>query len=218
MRAWIVEVIIAISQALGLERPVFMGCSIGGLLAPVLAYERPNDVRAVIGVNSGMSERPDPPQHLDTSDSAGGLQPGLYFHPRVGNDWKAAAMMGLMAPGSPEAFQRETAWLYASEGPPVYYGDIWSYRTQFRLTEAQACSIDTSRTSVYLLTGEYDPFALDGAADRLAGYIEGSHHAVIPNAGHFAPSDNPEAFKEALSPVLREIASAEQRSLRLDGT
>ena len=210
-REWFVEVILAISAALGLDRPVFMGCSIGGQLAPVLAFEKPDDFRAVIGVNSGVSERPDPPPHLDTSDGAVGLQPGLYFHPRVASDWKGAAMMGLMAPGSSEVFQRETAWLYASEAPPVYHGDIWAYRTQFRLTEPETRSIDTARTQVFLLTGEYDPFALDGAAARLADLIDGSWHAIIPNAGHFAPSDNPAAFKEALRPVLREIAASGSR-------
>jgi pimeloyl-ACP methyl ester carboxylesterase len=206
-REWVIAVIRAISQALGLNRPVFMGCSIGGLLAPVLACDHADEFRAVIGVNAGMSERPEPPEFIDTSERAAGLQPALYFHPRVANDWKGAAMMGLMAPSSPQAFQRETAWLYESEAPRVYYGDIWSYRTQYRLSEERARSIDTSRTAVYLLTGEYDPFALDGCAERLASYIAGSKHAFIPDAGHFAPSDNPMAFKQALDPVLHEVAA-----------
>ena len=207
-RSWLIDFILGLSRALELERPVFMGCSIGGLLAPVLAAEHSDEFRAVIGVNSGMSDRPPSPDRIDPSAEAPGIQPPLYFHPRVANDWKSAAMMGLMTPDSPEAFQRETAWLYASEAPPVYYGDVRSYRSEFRLSEDAARAIDTSKVGVYMLTGEYDPFALDGAADRLADLIPGVSHAKILSAGHFAPSDNPAAFKKALDPVLQAIAAA----------
>lgn len=142
-KAWLLEFLDAFSVALGLRRPVFMGCSIGGLMAPT----------------------------------------------------------------SPPSAQRETAWAYGAGAPPVFFGDIVLYSTQFRLSEADARRIDTSQVAVYLLTGEYDPFAINGGAALLAGWIAGAHHHVIEAAGHFAPSDNPARFKAALDPVLKEIAS-----------
>lgn len=42
----VMDSIIAISRALKLERPVYMGCSIGGYLAPDLALYHPDDFRA----------------------------------------------------------------------------------------------------------------------------------------------------------------------------
>ena len=38
------------SHTLGLEKPVYMGCSMGGQLAVELAIERPDEFRAVIGL------------------------------------------------------------------------------------------------------------------------------------------------------------------------
>jgi len=47
---------VAMAQALELERPVYMGCSIGGLLALDLARYHPDDFRAVIG-RTGVESR-----------------------------------------------------------------------------------------------------------------------------------------------------------------
>ena len=43
------------------------------------------------------------------------------------------------------------------------------------------------------------------AALLLAELIDGCHHEIVPTVGHFAPSENPERFKQALDPVLRKI-------------
>ena len=212
-KKWLFEFVEAFSAAVEVNRPVFMGCSLGGLMAPVLARERPDQFRAVVGINAGAVEDPDAGRQADGQPQ----QPrpreqtplahllDIYFHPHVGNDWKASGVLNLMAPTSPVAAQRETAWLYGSGAPPVFYGDCLSYATQFVLSEEQARDIDTSRVRVYFLTGEYDPFAISGAAQRLASWIAGSHHSVIAGAGHFAPSDSPTRFKEVLDPVLDEI-------------
>ena len=49
------EAVIAIADKLKLDRPVFMGCSIGGMLAPDLAFYHPDRFRAVIGINGGLA-------------------------------------------------------------------------------------------------------------------------------------------------------------------
>lgn len=215
-RKWLFEFVDAFSTAIDLDRPVFMGCSIGGLMAPVLAHERPRQFRAVVGINAGVMDdlrdyghdREAPGADLAREQTPLMHLLDVYFHPHVGNDWKAAGVLNLMAPTSPLAAQRETAWLYGSGAPPVFYGDCLSYMTQFFLSEEQAGEIDTATVKVYLLTGEYDPFAVSGRAERLASWIKGSYHSVITAAGHFAPSDNPARFKQALDPVLTEIAAA----------
>jgi len=43
-----------LSEALGLDRPVFMGCSVGGLLALDLAHRYADDFRAVIAVEGAL--------------------------------------------------------------------------------------------------------------------------------------------------------------------
>ena len=210
-KTFLMDAVVAISEAIGLDRPVFMGCSIGGELAPDLAFYHPDEFRSVIGINSTLDvEHPPYTKEVDTSDQAPYSQVHSWFHPRVASDWKASSMLGNMAPTSPEAYQRETAWLYSQGAPPVFTGDAIFYLHGHDLTAEQARQIDTSRVDVYLLTGEYDPLALNGGSEKLAACISGSHFQLIPGAGHFAPSDNPEAFKAALDPVMKEIAAKYQ--------
>ena len=45
---------LALSRVLGLDRPVFMGCSVGGLLALDLAHKHPDAFRAVVSVEGAL--------------------------------------------------------------------------------------------------------------------------------------------------------------------
>jgi pimeloyl-ACP methyl ester carboxylesterase len=206
-KEFVLQAIVKLCEALALDRPVFMGCSIGGELAPTLAFSHPDLFRAVIGVNASLAfDFPPHTKAIDPTDSAPFIQVSSWFHPRIGNDWKASAMLGNTAPNSPEPYRRETAWLYSQGAPPIFSGDSIFYKYGHDLTEQQARAIDTSKIAVYLLTGEYDPLALDGGSEKLAACIDGAKFQLIPGAGHFAPSDNPEQFKAAIGPVLQEIA------------
>ena len=49
---------LAVADALGLDRPVVMGCSIGGRIALVFAIECPERFRAIIGLQSGATIDP----------------------------------------------------------------------------------------------------------------------------------------------------------------
>src|SRR3954451_25339949 len=91
----------SMANALDLERPVFMGCSVGGLLALDLALYHPDVFRAVIAVGPA----------LKTVGELDALK--AFWHPQVSNEYKARLMNGLMAPQSPEAFRRETVWAYS---------------------------------------------------------------------------------------------------------
>ena len=210
-KPWLFGFIDSLRGALDISRPVFMGCSIGGLMAPVLARERAHEYRAVIGVNAGvLRDSGSPPVAREMTHLVNLFD--VYHHPRVGNDWKASGVLDLMAPASPTETQRETSWIYGSGAPPVFLGDIISYCMDFNLSESEAREIDTNVIPVFLLSGEYDPLTIDGGSALLASWIAGSKYEVIPTAGHFAPSDNPGKFKEALDPALKYIAARESRT------
>lgn len=183
---------VAFSRALGLEKPVYMGCSMGGHLAPDLALERPDDFRAVIGVEATMCS-------VHSTEI-------WWYHPRVSNDFRFHAMMGMMAPQSPEANKKETAWEYSQSGPFVFKGDLHYYFVEHDLTNT-AQNIDTSKVAVYLMAGEYDPSPQPSEARVLAGKIKGSKFTELKGLGHFGMSENYELFKKYLMPVLKEIAS-----------
>jgi pimeloyl-ACP methyl ester carboxylesterase len=185
---------LALSAALGLDRPVFMGCSVGGLLALDLAAHHPDRFRSVISLEGA----------LHVGGSLEGL--GLLWHPQVSNEYKARLMDGLMAPTSPTAYRKETSFVYASGWPPAFLGDLHYYIEDYDLRE-KAGSIDTSEVGVHILSGEYDySSTLEmGRAAHLA--IKGSTFTEMIGVGHFPMSENPEAFVEYLRPTLDLIAS-----------
>ena len=183
---------VALAGALGLHRPAFMGCSIGGCLALDLARWHSDLFRAVIAVEGALKLDSDP--ELLTG----------FWHPRVSNEYKAHLMHGLMSPTSPEELRRETVFAYSQGWPPAFLGDLHYYLVDHDL-RAEAASIDTSRVAVHLLTGQYDYSATvaHGAAAHEA--IKGSTFAAMEGLGHFPMSEDPERFMSYLRPVLEDV-------------
>ncbi len=184
--------IVGLSRELGLDRPVYMGCSMGGHLAGDLALHYPDEFRAVIGVEGALASKGN-----DT------FLPWLH-HPRLSNESKPSLMYTLMAPESPEAFKQETTWTYSQGAPPVFRGDLYYYSQEHDLTET-AERIDTRKVAVYLLGGEYDWSASPEDVKALADRVKGSHFGEMKGVGHFPMSENPEAFRRYLMPVLESI-------------
>lgn len=196
-REGLIEAVVAVADKLDLDRPVYMGCSVGGFLAPDLALAVPDRFRAVVGINAGLAmDLTHWPYDIENS----------YLDPRIGGNWAAAVNIGFTAPTSPEALRREVGWLYSQAAPGVMHGDIHYYVHDHRLTIEEASRIDTSKVAVYLLTCEYDAQAYDDGTIRLAEAIKGSHFEIIRGLGHFGPAENPEDFKTALLPLFEKIA------------
>ena len=187
---FLMQVPVTLALELGLERPVFMGSSIGGHLAVDLALHHPDVFRAVIGLEASAYT---PGGHLD-----------LWYHPRLSNDFKASVMFGLMSPTSPEPLRRETAWIYSQGAPPVFKGDLYYFSVDHDLRET-ARNIDTSRVAVYLLTGEYDWAATPTMSRELAEQIPGAFYRTMEGLGHFPMSEDPARFLDYVRPVLEEI-------------
>ena len=102
------QTIRAFCAALSLERPVVMGCSIGGRIVLNLAIDHASEFRALIGLEAADFQQP----WYDTS----------WLHrPDVhGGEVCAALVSGLIAPQGPKAARRETLWHYMQSGP----GDV----------------------------------------------------------------------------------------------
>lgn len=185
-------IIRAVSRALALDRPVVMGCSIGGRIVLHLAVEHAKEFRAIIGLQSSAYVEP----YYDTS----------WLHrPDVhGGEVAAGYVSGLMAPMSPEAERWESIWHYMQSGPGVFKGDLHFYKFAGDVRDHIA-KIDTSVAPVYLLTGEYDYSASPKAAQEAADRIKGSKLTIMEKLGHFPMSENPALFLRYLRPVLDEI-------------
>jgi pimeloyl-ACP methyl ester carboxylesterase len=189
---FLMQLPVTLARELGLERPVYMGSSIGGHLAADLALHYPETFRAVIGLEAAAYT---PGGYLD-----------IWHHPRISNEFKASVMFGLMSPTSPEPLRRETAWIYSQGAPPVFKGDLYYFSIDHDLRET-ARQIDTTRVAVYLLTGEYDWAAPPAQSRVLAAQIPGAFYRTMDGLGHFPMSENPDRFRSYLLPVLEHIRS-----------
>ena len=181
-----------LAAALDLDRPVFMGCSVGGLLALDLAHKHADTFRAVISVEGALKI----PGDLDDL--------GALYHPQISNDYKARLMEGLMAPGSPQAYRKETSFVYASGWPPAFLGDLYYYIAEFDLRKV-AHEIDTDRVGVHILSGEYDYSGTAELGRAAHAAIAGSTWQMMAGVGHFPMSENPAAFINYVRPILDRI-------------
>lgn len=189
---FLMKFVLALSKELELERPVYMGSSIGGHLATDLALNFPDKFRAIVGLEAAIA-------------TPGGYD-DQWSHPRVSNEYKASVMYGLMSPTSPEKFRRETAWGYSQGAPPVFKGDLYYYSVDHNLADT-AEKIDTTRTPLYLLTGEYDWASTPAMSEELAARIQGVKYTTMKGLGHFPMSEDPRRFLEYVAPILKEIAA-----------
>ena len=185
---------VGLARVLKLDRPVFMGCSVGGLLALDLAHKHADTFRAVISVEGA----------LRIGGDLASL--GLLYHPQVSNEYKARLMDGLMAPQSPLALRRETSFVYASGWPASFLGDLSYYIEEFDLTSV-AHEIDTGRVAVHILSGEYDHSGRSELGQAAHAAIRGSTWQQMRSVGHFPMSENPAVFMQYLQPILETIKS-----------
>jgi pimeloyl-ACP methyl ester carboxylesterase len=184
--------IMSVAQALELERPVVMGCSIGGRIVLDLALKHAKELRALIGLQSGA--------YVERYYDAAWLD-----HPEVhGGRACGAVAYGLMSPLSRAPDVWETVWHYMQGGPGVFTGDLHFYQVEGDI-RSRIGEIDTRVCPLYLLTGEYDYSASPRDSEAVAARVKGAKLTIMKGLGHFPMSENPRAFLGYLRPVLQEI-------------
>jgi len=200
-KSFLLDFVVAFVRALDLENPVYMGSSIGGHLALDLALYRPGLFQAVVGLEAAIKSEAGDVDVLD--------------HPRISSSFKGDLMVGLTSPSAPEAYRREVGWCYSQGAPPVFRGDLNYWAVDHDLGE-RAPEIDTTKTSVYLLTGEYDAATPPALSEAVARQIPGAVYRTMKGLGHFPMSEDPERFFGYIEPVLSEIVGrrAAARELR----
>jgi pimeloyl-ACP methyl ester carboxylesterase len=183
------ETIRAFCRALSLERPVVMGCSIGGRIVLNLAIDHAAEFRALIGLEAADFQAP-------WYDTAWLNRPDVH-----GGEVCAALVSGLIAPQSPDPSRRETLWAYKQSGPGIFKGDLYFYRVDGDL-RGRTAAIDTGRCPLFLLTGEYDFSCTPADTLRTAASIKGAQVVIMEQLGHFPMSENPAQFRRYIAPVL----------------
>jgi pimeloyl-ACP methyl ester carboxylesterase len=187
-----IDAIRAFRDALDLERPVVLGCSIGGRIVLGLAIRHANEFRALIGLEAAAHQTP-------WYDRDWLNRPDVH-----GGEVCAALVSGLVAPQSPDEARWETLWHYMQGGPGVFKGDLYFYRVDSDL-RAEMEKIDTKVCPLFLLTGEYDFSCTPQNTSETAAQIAGVHLTIMKELGHFPMSENPCQFRTYILPVLEKI-------------
>jgi pimeloyl-ACP methyl ester carboxylesterase len=184
--------ILEIMTALELDRPILIGCSIGGRIALHLALEHPEAFRAIIGLQAGA--------HVDPYYDLNFLhRPDVH-----GGEVCAAVVSGLVGPDAPDDGRWETLWHYMQGGPGVFKGDLHFYKLDGDI-RGRVAQIDTSRCPLFLLSGEYDYSCTPEETLGVATSIPGCEVTIMKGLGHFPMSENPAEFLKHLLPVLEKI-------------
>ena len=192
-----VDMVMRLSAALELERPVVMGCSIGGRAVLHLALRHAPAFRAAIGLQSALHAHPQGGVRVQQLE-------WLHRSDIHGGEAAAASISGIMAPQSPAPERWETIWHYMQGGPGVFLGDLNYYYFDGDLRNT-ALAIDTDVCPLYLLTGEYDYSATPELSRELAAKIPGATLQIMTGLGHFPMSEHYDHFRRYLLPVLDEI-------------
>lgn len=183
----------AVWRALELEKPVVLGCSMGGAIVLKLAADFGAELTGIVG--------------LESSAHAPGRYNEFLHHPAIhGGELCASYTYGLNAPQSPEESRRENWWYYSQSGPGVYQGDVFYYSNDWDARE-DIKRIDTTRCKVALLTGEYDYSCTPEMTERVASAVPGAHYMLMKGIGHFPMVENYPVFRPHLLDALSHVTS-----------
>lgn len=184
------ELIVAAADALGLERPVLVGVSMGGAAVVHAIATHPARFAGAVSCQAGPSVQARAHEHLRGTTVNASL-----FIP----EWT----YGLMNPASPEAFKQRVWWGYASGGFGLYAADIDSYLS-WDLTAVEHL-LKPASPHIAVLSGAFDTSVPSEASRALAARIPNASFEVMPELGHFPHAEHPQAFVAHLEPAIARV-------------
>lgn len=185
------ETILAVIDALSLDRPILVGASMAGQACLMMAHRAPDRLGGVIA--------------CEASDHVPGRTTPWAGHLRVNEatfvpEW----IDGLIAPSAPASLRELILRTYAQGGHRTFAGDIDFYSGGWDGRDIVG-DIDTARCPVVMMTGEYDYSCTPAMSEATAAKIPGARFWTMPELGHFPICEHPEAFAPHLDRALEEI-------------
>lgn len=182
--------VVALAHALDLRQAVFVGCSLGGMVAQAVALGAPELVSGLVLANT---------THTMTEQSRGVM---LQRAKAAGEGLEQTVDADIERWFSPSyrTTQIRTVdlvrrWVLANDKNVVANG--WRAIASLDHREAVA-AIDCP---VIVTTGSLDPAAPSEQARAMARDFRRARFEEIPNAGHFSPLERPDAFAEIVRSV-----------------
>lgn len=189
--------VIALARRLGLPPAVFVGCSLGGMVAQGVAIASPELVAGL--VLSNTTHR--------TSEAGAEVMRGRAR--RCLDDMQGAIASDIerwftpaFRAGAPDKVEEVRRWALANDPRTVANG--WLAIAALD-NEAAAANIDVP---VLAMTGSLDPASPPEATRAMQRAFPNARYLELADAGHFAPIEQPQAYAEAVDALARQVAPA----------
>ncbi|EPD57793.1 alpha/beta fold hydrolase [Streptomyces sp. HGB0020] len=176
----------AFIDALGLQNPAIVGCSMGGNMVLELAARRPDFYRAVISAE-GSDYTP------TVSDTL--LEMLLLNGAQILEGW-SSSMTGYRTP--PER-AREVIWQLRRVCPEVIAADLTGYAGFDRRDQ-----VGRIKSPVLLLRGDADWLVPQAMVEEVSSRIPGSRISVLEGTGHYPMIENPVEFNQTVRDFVKE--------------
>ncbi|MEM7467547.1 MAG: alpha/beta hydrolase [Pseudomonadota bacterium] len=190
---WITKFVANFSDSLGLENPIFIGCSIGGVIACHLAEKYPEKFRGLIGM-------------------AGTVPTYGFFHdwwidPAVNAPLMLPGVVDAVMPPGISAHDRQINRMCQSAHPQAMRSDLYFWGVE-NTDQDRAGRIDADKVPLYLFAGEYDFTCPPEWIEQTAASMSGTaHYQMLEGLGHFPMSEDYTLFRPTLVKTLDEIAA-----------
>jgi pimeloyl-ACP methyl ester carboxylesterase len=174
-------------DALGLQKVVLVGCSLGSAIAQWIALFSPKPWLVGVGlVGAGARLRVHP----------------AFLEGLKKDEQKALAMLCdfCLSSATGEPLRGKLREKFIKISADLVHGDL-SACNEFDVMD----SIGKVRLPTWILVGEDDQLTPVKYARYLHEAIEGSQLAVVPQAGHLAMMEKPEEFNRLLADFLTEL-------------
>lgn len=183
----LVEDLVAILDAAGLERAALVGASRGGNVALSTAVERPERLSALILLGSGLSGAQ---LNVDWTPD----QIARWESAEEVNDWPAMAELD-MEVWAPMGADPELRAMFLENA-------VWSNSEDPATDEPVAERVSGITAPTLVITGGRDVRGINEIGDRLAQDIPGAQSAVIEEADHMIPWRAPEELSHLVLDFL----------------
>lgn len=196
----------ALITALDLDQPTLVGCSLGGSIALAYAADHPNNVHTVIPLEGAVDMRP------TSLKSKIGWKLQLAATRTIGLTrlYKLQLWLSSLLGSSdgdtdtPVDGMDMTKEDYIRDAPTRMDADS-QLKLGRGIAESHLQNLDEITAPVLVLTGDDPAERFVNSADTMEQEISDCRRERIPDGGHAANIDNPEAFNQTLRDFLSNI-------------
>lgn len=190
--------VVAFCQALGVEKPVLMGYSDGGIIALTVGVKYPDFASALV-----LGGAVTPFDQEDVDHYFEGMK--AFYAPVTKRTALEDADLDAMYAAGPEGWDM-MARMHAKPGRPDDWRTLmkdvwltWNDPRAYAYTEEQLKGVGIP---VLVILGDRDEFFLPASAARLAGLLPRGELAVLPGGSHSVFRDKPDLFNPLVMDFL----------------